>query len=488
MSKGKTMARGATVGGLKVACCVLASCALLVAGCALPGVPAPPAPAMPADWAALRAPEVASAVEASRAGLGDAGAPWADPVLQALLARAQAANRDLRLSAQRLSLAEDDARLAGLSLAPQLGLDLSASTGRALQGPATALGWSRSDGAALSASWTPDLWGQLRGQADQAGQAAAMAADDVRALRWDLQARVAEQYWTIARLQSGRERLLVDERAAADTLAAQRLKLDEGTLRLADLDVAVADARALALQRQANALALETARRTLAALVDAPPQDFALPQARLPRERVALPGAGAPMQVLDSRPDVHRARLALDQALLGQRIAQVNRYPTLTLSPGIATGGAGWRHLLDDPGLTLGVSLALPFVDWRARGIAQWQAGTRAAMAAVQFRDALWLALADVAQRQEDFALSLATLADAQGQVAEAARALANAEARLAAGVAAPQELRDARRAERAARNREDDAWRAHAVAWVAMRRALGGDVAVQGDDYHPRS
>jgi outer membrane protein TolC len=304
-----------------------------------------------------------------------------------------------------------------------------------------------------------------------------MALDDQRALRWDLQARVAEQYWTVARLQAARARLDDDERAAAETLAAQRLKLQLGTIKPGDVDAAAADARALALQRQANTLALETARRTIAALVDASPHDFPLPHATLPREAARTPAAGAPMQVLDARPDVHHARLVLDQALLGERIARVNRYPTLSLSPAIATGGATWRHLLDDPGLSLGLGLGLTFVDWRARGIAQTQALTRKEMAAVQFRDALWLALADVAQRQEDFALSLATLADAQGQVAEAARALENARVRLAAGVAPPQELRDAQRVERAARNREDDAWRAHWVAWLAVRRALGGDV-----------
>jgi outer membrane protein TolC len=185
------------------------------------------------------------------------------------------------------------------------------------------------------------------------------------------------------------------------------------------------------------------------------------------------------MQVLDARPDVHHARLVLDQALLGERIARVNRYPTLSLSPSIATGGARWRQLLQDPGLSLGLGLGLPFVDWRARGLAQTQALTRKEMAAVQFRDALWLALADVAQRQEDFALSTATLQDAQGQVAEAGRMLENARARLAAGVAAPQELRDAQRVDRAARNREDEAWRAHWVAWLAVRRALGGDAVL---------
>jgi hypothetical protein len=71
-----------------------------------------------------------------------------------------------------------------------------------------------------------------------------MAVDDQRALRWDLQARVAEQYWNVARLQAARARLDDDEHAAAETLAAQRLKLELGTIRPADLDASAADARA----------------------------------------------------------------------------------------------------------------------------------------------------------------------------------------------------------------------------------------------------
>lgn len=449
-------------------------------GCALPEVEPAPTPALPGNWTDMRSAAAASAVAVAgplSAAPDESDAPWSDPVLQSLLLRAQGANRELRLSAYRIDLAIADARIAGLQLEPQLSLGASAYTGRALPGSTNRLGWTNSSGVTFSASWEVDLWGRLRGQARQAGQAAEMAVDDQRALRWDLQAKVAEQYWSIARLQAAQIRLADDQRAADETSAARRLMRELGTIRPGDVDASVADARALALQRESNVLMLETARRALAALVDAAPQDFPLPQARLPRERASLPAADAPMQLLDGRPDVHHARVALDQALLGERIARVNRYPTLTLSPSIATGGTGWRHLLDDPGFSLGLGLGLPFVDWRARGLAQTEALTHKEMAAVQFRDALWLALADVAQRQEDFALSIARLSDAQGQVVEAGRAVATAQARLVAGIAAPQELRDAQRGERAAVNREDDAWQAHWVAWLAVRRAVGGGV-----------
>jgi len=43
----------------------------------------------------------------------------------------------------------------------------------------------------------------------------------------------------------------------------------------------------------------------------------------------------------------------------------------------------------------------------------------------------------------------------------------------------APQRKADRAAVERAASKREDDAWRASRVAWLAVRHALGGDVVV---------
>jgi outer membrane protein TolC len=107
---------------------------------------------------------------------------------------------------------------------------------------------------------------------------------------------------------------------------------------------------------------------------------------------------GQPGQVLARRPDVLRARLQVDAALARQREAQAARYPRLSFSAGLASGGTQWQDWLAQPVATLAANLVVPLVDWRRLDLQQAQARSDVESAALTLRDTVHKALQEVEQ------------------------------------------------------------------------------------------
>ncbi|HWW70114.1 MAG TPA: TolC family protein, partial [Duganella sp.] len=60
-----------------------------------------------------------------------------------------------------------------------------------------------------------------------------------------------------------------------------------------------------------------------------------------------------------------QARLAVDAALARLYVAEASRYPALSMSLNLSTNGTHWRDWFSQPLASLGLSLAVPLVDWR---------------------------------------------------------------------------------------------------------------------------
>jgi outer membrane protein TolC len=387
----------------------------LLLACAGAPPEAPIGPAAPAQWE----PNL-------DAGEAAAWAPLLDPALLALQQRALEANTDIRRAALVWQAAQIQAKLQGLRLQPSLSLSYNAN--RALQSEgATVDGYSASAGTGFDL----DLWNRLAHLDTKQAALTVAARSDIAAAHASIASQVAESYWTIVANQRfaaiASAKLEHAERAVPLVTARVR----EGKLLPLEIGKAAA-AELVARQQLGNAIAeVAKARVSLARLLDEPPPGPDLAAVALPT-RLPTWAPDEPPQVLERRPDVHRARLEVDAALAEVRATRAARYPQLTFSAGIGTGGARLTDWLGQPLLSLASNLTVPLVDWRRVDLQEAQSRNALDSAALNLRDKVHGALAEVQ-----------TLLIEQRRIAEAR-------------AAADKQLEQAREADRIARLKLD--------------------------------
>ena len=442
-------------------------CALVLglSGCGTPLAQRPVEPPAPAAWRTPLDTADTAPVPASSA----LWAQMADEGLQTLQAQALARNRDLsqaHLRVQRAQLAWKSSLLdAGVS--PSLSLQTSAS--RLVEtGPL-----SRSVGVSAGLSYEADLWGRLSAAAQ--AQAAQLEAQqtDVAAAQGLIRSQVAEHYWALAALAQEQPLIEAQRQGAADILALTRLRVQEGKLLPIEIDKAAISLQALQVrlaqlrkERLQHQLSLELLLDDTSLSL---PSGMALPAAALPAARM-----GTPADVLSRRPDVQRARWGVDAALAQQRSAQAARYPKLSLSAGLSTGGTEWRDWLDKPMANLAANLLVPLVDWRRLDLQQAQARTDVESAALSLRDALHKAQVEIeqvaAERQ-----ALAAEAQAQAaRLAEAQRTDSLAQLRLEVGTISKLDALQVRNARLAAEQEALQTRLRQALNQASLMKVLG--------------
>lgn len=374
----------------------LLALAATLCGCALsPTAQGPDVPA-PSAWAL--------------AG-GDAAPDWAgllDPQLAALQARALAANRDIALASQRWKQAQLLVEQSRLRWSPSASLSANASRPLETQSSTrnvdvggvtvpvtTSTGWSRSYGASVGVGYELDLWDRLgQGTAAQLAQAEA-ARTDIAAARLSIRSQVADAYWTLAAIQAQRPLAEAQLALTRETLELTRQRVREGKLLPIELDKIAVNLQA-AESRLADLTAdAQLQRHILALLLDeplpGPSPEALLPASEPPRWRLADPAT-----VLAQRPDVQRARLGVDAALARLRVSEAERYPRLSFSAGVSTGGTRSSDWLSQPLASFAANLVVPMIDWQRLALQREGARTELDTAALTLRDTLQKALADI--------------------------------------------------------------------------------------------
>lgn len=439
--------------------------ALLLAGCASVGTVDPSQ--LPQPPAAYRAP----AANAAPALTARWWQPFADPVLDDLVARAMAANTGVQAAASRLALARAALGSAQGARLPQVGAAAGATRSADPGAPG-----STQYNAGLNLAYELDLGGRLLHERNAAAldvQAREQLLADARLL---VQANVARSYLALRALDTERD-------IVRDTVAAygETLSLTEKRARAGDVaDLDLARVRAELAANEAEALALDRRRieleTALAVLVGEAPSGFSLKPTPWTTALPAVP-AGLPSELLQRRPDLAAARSQLDaaQARIGE--ARAAWWPSLTLTAQGGGASSELSDLLKRGASTWGVGLlgALPVFDGGRR-----EAGVNAALAqrdaeAIAFREQFLLALKDVEDQ-----LGALTLLQAQGQasaraVSAAGQALKLSDTRYRNGLVSQLELLDARRSELANRRSALQVRSAQYQATVGLIRALGG-------------
>jgi multidrug efflux system outer membrane protein len=453
--------------------CSLFLVAGLLAGCALGP-----------DYERPVTPAAAAYPEAGKGGAA-IGAEWwksfADPELDALVAKAFAANTNLRVAVARV--AEAGAVLGeveGASL-PQVDGVASSQQFKISEGgfnPNLALnGRVRTNQrAALATSFELDFWGRLR-RAEEGARAQLLQAEEARrVVGLAVGASVVRAYAQLraAEIRAAAAEEILAAREAEAALVARRVKVGAaGPSEVAAAEVARADAvarRSAARRVRAQAEHLLGALTGQPALVIAPRTGDAL--------RVPAPvAAGLPSDLLRQRPDVLAAEQALVAANARIGFVKASRFPTFSLTGVLGSESPDLESLFGprNSTSTLGLAAQLPLFD-AGRGAARVDAAVAVRnQAAAAYEQSVLNAFREVRDALVDVRETAAAAAAAERRARAAREAFRVAEARQGAGQAGPSELLVARRDQAESLAAVADVRLERITAQVDLIRALGG-------------
>lgn len=270
-------------------------------------------------------------------------------------------NFAIAIAWDRLAQAEAIARREGAARVPAVDVDAGAS--RSVERDRTGRVYSNRFLAGLSAGYEVDLWGRIRSAHEAALHDVAASQEDVFTASISLSASVATVWYELAEALEQVRVLGEQTETNAQVLELLTERFRQGMVQAAD----VLRQRQLVQSTQGlHALAEQRAavlRHLLAVLLGRPPgTDLGLPAAAL----VAvpeLPSTGVPADLLERRPDVRAAYLAVlaqDRELAAAIAAQ---YPRISLAADGQTSAADIDDLFDNWLAGLAASLVQPLFD-----------------------------------------------------------------------------------------------------------------------------
>jgi len=215
-----------------------------------------------------------------------------------------------------------------------------------------------------TASWVPDLWGNIHKTVEQSISNAQVSAAQLENARLSIQGELALDYFQLRGLD--RERRLLDETVVAYQRALE-LTQDRFAQGVASrIDVVQAQTelettRAQATETDVQRTALEHA---IAVLTGKPPAEFSIPRTPLEQPPPPIPGA-LPSQLLERRPDIAAAERQVAAANSQIGIAMAAFYPTLSLTASGGFEGSSLVNWLTWPSrfFSIGPSLSQLFYD-----------------------------------------------------------------------------------------------------------------------------
>ncbi|VTU19379.1 Outer membrane protein OprM precursor [Variovorax sp. SRS16] len=454
--------------------------ALVLAGCATAPAELPPvnAPAQFKEQGAAVAPKEGTWTRAQPAEAQPRGEWWRafnDPVLDALVERADANNTTLQGAAARLAEARALARSTDADRAPQIGVGAGANRAAGLdrvQSPNAQTLLT----AGANISYEVDLFGRLSQASDAARLDADARAGLLQSTKLLVEAETAQTYLSLRALDA--ERALVRESVDAyrDTLRLTQRRYQAGDL--AELDVARVETEVAATESDALTLDRQRAEteHALAVLVGDAASNFGL---RTDAWSAALPviPAGIPGTVLARRPDISAAQKSVLAAQARVGVAQAAWFPDISLTggAGYASSTAGDLFKWSARSWGIGALLSLPLFDGGRR-----EAGVQSASAQLDGALASYRTQVLTAVKEVEDQLSALRILDAQSEVqakavASATRATALSDSRYRNGYVSQLDLLDARRSELRNRRQAVQVRSAQYQATVGLIRALGG-------------
>lgn len=367
---------------------------------------------------------------------------YQDPVLNELVARSAQANQSIIAAEAAYRLAQAQVASSRAGLWPTVGVGLSGSRGEGGDGTTssstTSTGVKNSVSATLTASWEPDLWGEVR-RGIESSQAAAQQSDALLAgVRLSISSSVASNYLALRQMDID-VRLLQQQQAINQQLLAMiQAQFTQGVATNDQLLVAEDQLTTSIADLQTSQRDREQYEHALAVLVGVAPSEFSVAPRNDFSFVVPRPPLTLPSTLLQRRPDVVAAERSAAAANAKIGVAEAAFFPTLDLTAQLGYRGSALGGLFSLPNRiwTLGPALAETIFDGGAREAAVKQAEASYDQIAANYRGTVLSALQNVEDNLSAIN-HLQTQADAFQQVYQRNQQLfGSQEAQLRAGTA----------------------------------------------------
>lgn len=367
---------------------------------------------------------------------------YQDPVLNDLVARSAQANQSIIAAEAAYRLAQAQVASSRAGLWPTVGVGLSGSRGEGGDGTTssstTSTGVKNSVSATLTASWEPDLWGEVR-RGIESSQAAAQQSDALLAgVRLSISSSVASNYLALRQMDID-VRLLQQQQAINQQLLAMiQAQFTQGVATNDQLLVAQDQLTTSIADLQTSQRDREQYEHALAVLVGMAPSEFSVAPRNDFSFVVPRPPLTLPSTLLQRRPDVVAAERSAAAANAKIGVAEAAFFPTLDLTAQLGYRGSALGGLFSLPNRiwTLGPALAETIFDGGAREAAVKQAEASYDQIAANYRGTVLSALQNVEDNLSAIN-HLQTQADAFQQVYQRNQQLfGSQEAQLRAGTA----------------------------------------------------
>ena len=268
--------------------------------------------------------------------------PWrsvfTDPQLQALIEQGLAHNTDLLNAALNVKMVEAQLSVAKLAFVPSFTFSPQGTISSWDGSKAT-----KTYSLPVNASWSIDLFGNLLNQKRSAQMALLATKDYQIVVKTNLIANIANAYYTLMMLDKQLE--IVDNMTSLTKDTWDMMKLQKDLNMAKETSVQSAEANYYSVLAQAADLKrqIRETENSLSLLLGQPAQTIGrgkLEDQSLPTEF----STGVGIQMLNNRPDVHYAEMALAQCFYDVQTARSKFYPNISISASGAftnNGGGG---------------------------------------------------------------------------------------------------------------------------------------------------
>ena len=268
--------------------------------------------------------------------------PWrsvfTDPQLQALIEQGLAHNTDLLNAALNVKMVESQLLVSKLAFVPSF----------TFSPQGTISSWdgnrpTKTYSLPINASWSIDLFGNFLNQKRSAQMALLATKDYQLVVKTNLIANIANAYYTLLMLDKQLEIVNNMTGLTKDTWDMMKLQKDLNMAKETSVQSAEANYYSVLAQAEDLKRQIRETENSLSLLLGQPAQTIG----RGKLENQSLPtefSTGVGIQMLNNRPDVHYAEMALAQCFYDVQTARSKFYPNISISASGAftnNGGGG---------------------------------------------------------------------------------------------------------------------------------------------------
>ena len=288
-----------------------------------------------------------------------------DETLNELIERALTDNFNLKSVWDRLTQAEAIAEKAGATLWPQA--NLSGNASRIRQENEYDTIYSNQYSLGISVNYEVDIWGRIRSSRQAALLDVDASREDVHATAILLSTRIAGVWYQLAEAQAQIKIIRKQLDTNDKVLEIITTQFRKGKARVADVlrqRQFVESSRGQLIRAREQ---VEVLQNELAVLLGTAPGTLETQTEAQLIDLPALPATSVPAELIQRRPDVRRAYLAVQAA--DQRVASAiaDQFPRLSLSAGVETSGMEARDLFDNWLANIAGNLIQPVFDGNRR-------------------------------------------------------------------------------------------------------------------------